>query len=235
RHEVERVRFDERLGAERAALAELEAQLEAAREQRAQWQVDAAQAEARLAAARERAARATDEADDARHESAALADEMAALERESSTLDARRAEWEDALRERRAALAALAAAAEVTAVEARLAEADAALEQARRALAAHADAEHKLALERTELLGRRRALVERVEAEWRKPLERLLAEAPDVPGELEWLRQENDRLREAIDALGPVNALAVDEHAEELKRLEFLTAQRDDLVAARQS
>src|SRR5581483_4506606 len=103
RHEVERVRLDERLGAERAALAELEAQLEAAREQRAQWQVDAAQAEARLAAARERAARATDEADDARHESAALADEMAALERESSTLDARRAEWEDALRERRAA------------------------------------------------------------------------------------------------------------------------------------
>jgi chromosome segregation protein len=56
-----------------------------------------------------------------------------------------------------------------------------------------------------------------------------------VPGELEWLRQEHDRLREATDALGPVNALAVEEHAEELQRLEFLTTQRDDLVAARQS
>jgi chromosome segregation protein len=240
RHEVERVRLDERLGAERVRLGELEAQLEAAREQRAHWQVEAAQMDARLAAARERAARATAEADEARRLSAALAEEMATLDRESGTLDARRAEWEDALRERRAALAALeaaarSAAAEVTSVEARLAAAEAALEQARHALAAHADAEHKLELERTEILGRKRALVERVEAEWRKPLDRLLAEAPEVPGELEWLRQENDRLREAIDALGPVNALAVEEHAEELKRLEFLTTQRDDLVAARQS
>jgi chromosome segregation protein len=40
---------------------------------------------------------------------------------------------------------------------------------------------------------------------------------------------------EALEAIGPVNALAVEEHAEESKRLEFLTAQRDDLVAARQS
>ena len=62
-----------------------------------------------------------------------------------------------------------------------------------------------------------------------------LAEAPEVAGDLEWLRQENERLREAIDAVGPVNALAVDEHAEETKRLEFLMTQRDDLVAARHS
>jgi chromosome segregation protein len=33
--------------------------------------------------------------------------------------------------------------------------------------------------------------------------------------------------------MGPVNPLAVQEHAEEVSRLEFLTAQRDDLVAAR--
>ena len=32
-----------------------------------------------------------------------------------------------------------------------------------------------------------------------------------------------------------MNPLAVEEHAEESKRLEFLSAQRDDLVAARQS
>jgi len=42
-------------------------------------------------------------------------------------------------------------------------------------------------------------------------------------------------LRAAIDTVGPVNALAVDEHGEEVKRLEFLMTQRDDLVAARQS
>src|SRR6266496_4040600 len=95
--------------------------------------------------------------------------------------------------------------------------------------------EHKLELERTEILGRRRGLVAQVEAEWRKPLDQLLAEAPEVAGDLEWLRQENERLRAAIDAVGPVNALAVDEHAEETKRLEFLMTQRDDLVAARHS
>ena len=56
-----------------------------------------------------------------------------------------------------------------------------------------------------------------------------------MAGDLEWLRQENERLRAAIDAVGPVNALAVDEHGEEMKRLEFLMTQRDDLVSARQS
>src|SRR5207245_1993336 len=61
RHEVERVRLDERLGRERAQLVDLEAQQEAAREQRVRWQVDAAQVEARLGAARERAGRAAAE------------------------------------------------------------------------------------------------------------------------------------------------------------------------------
>src|SRR5207237_1127894 len=105
----------------------------------------------------------------------------------------------------------------------------------RAALEARGAEEHKLELERTEILGRRRGLVAQVEAEWRKPLDQLLAEAPEVAGDLEWLRQENERLRAAIDAVGPVNALAVDEHGEEMKRLEFLMTQRDDLVAARQS
>src|SRR5206468_8643555 len=97
--------------------------------------------------------------------------------------------------------------------------------------------EHRLQLERTEVEGRKRGLIERVETEWRKPLDTLLADAPEVSGvgDLEWLRQENDRLRGAIDAVGPVNALAVEEHAEETKRLEFLQTQRDDLVTARNS
>src|SRR3989449_1010810 len=105
----------------------------------------------------------------------------------------------------------------------------------RKALDARGAEEHKLELERTEIVGRRRGLVARVEAEWRKPLDQLLAEAPEVAGDLEWLRQEDERLRAAIDAVGPVNALAVDEHGEEVKRLEFLMTQRNDLVAARQS
>src|SRR3989440_10537616 len=92
-----------------------------------------------------------------------------------------------------------------------------------------------LELDRTEIFGRRSGLVAQVEAEWRKPLDQLLAEATEVSGDLDWLRQENERLRAAIDQVGPVNALAVDEHGEELKRLDFLMTQRDDLVAARNS
>jgi chromosome segregation protein len=109
------------------------------------------------------------------------------------------------------------------------------VETARAALTALGEEEHRLAVERTELEGRKRAITERVEAEWRKPLAQLLREAPEVVGDLEWLRQENERLQGAIDAVGPVNALAVEEHAEEVKRLEFLMTQRDDLVAARAS
>src|SRR5437016_1524402 len=240
RHEVERVRLDERLGGERARLVDLEAQQEAAREQRVRWQVDAAQVEARLGAARERAGRAAAEAEEARRQSTALADEMSALEHETATLTAQRTQWEDQLKERRLALVALEAAAgeagaEVEAADARVAETETALEDVRKALDARGAEEHKLELERTEIVGRRRGLVARVEAEWRKPLDQLLAEAPVVAGDLEWLRQEDERLRAAIDAVGPVNALAVDEHGEEVKRLEFLMTQRNDLVAARQS
>ncbi len=240
RHEVERVRLDERLGGERARLVDLEAQQEAAREQRVQWQVDAAQVEARLTAAQERSSSAAAVAHEARDQAAALAQEMETLEREAATLTAQRAQWEDTLKERRHALgalerAALEAEAQVGQAEASLAQAEAALDEVRRALDARGAEEHKLELERTEVLGRRAGLVARVEAEWRKPLDRLLAEAPEVAGDLEWLRQEDERLRAAIDAVGPVNALAVDEHAEETKRLEFLMTQRDDLVAARQS
>jgi chromosome segregation protein len=240
RDEVERVRLDERLGRERARLVDSEAQQEAAREQRVKWQVDAAQVEARLGAARERASRAAAEAEDARRQSAALAEEMGALEHETATLTAQRTQWEDQLKERRLALVALEGAAreagvQVEAADARVAQTEAALEDARKVLDARGAEEHKLELERTEILGRRRGLVARVEAEWRKPLDRLLAEAPEVAGDLEWLRQEDERLRAAIDAVGPVNALAVDEHGEEVKRLDFLMTQRDDLVAARQS
>src|SRR5690606_36009178 len=38
---------------------------------------------------------------------------------------------------------------------------------------------------------------------------------------------------EQLDAVGPVNMLAMEEHAEEQRRLEFLQAQRSDLVDAR--
>ena len=238
--EMERLRSAEQLGAERAGLADLEAQQEAAREQRVRWQVEAAQVEARLAAAAERAGRANTDATASREQAGARAEEIARIERETAVLTTQRAQWADTLQERRLALveletAARDAEANVGMTDADLGQAEGALDQARKALAALGEEEHRLQLERTEVEGRKRGLVERVETEWRKPLDKLLAAAPEVSGDIEWLRQENDRLRGAIDAVGPVNALAVEEHAEETKRLEFLQTQRDDLVTARNS
>ncbi|PYP70772.1 MAG: hypothetical protein DMD41_14165 [Gemmatimonadetes bacterium] len=236
--ELARVRSDEQLGAERARLVDLEAQQEAAREQRVHWQVEVAQVEARQTAAHDRAARAAVEAAAARRAAAALVDEIAALDRDSGTLTGQRAQWEDALQERRLAETELGTAAQeaegqVAQAETELARSEAALEEVRRALDALGEEQHHLQLERTEIDGRKRGLAERVEVEWRKPVEQLLRDAPDAAGDVEWLRQENERLKTAIDAVGPVNALAVEEHAEEVKRLEFLMTQRDDLVAAR--
>ena len=238
--DVERARSAEQLSAERAGLADLEAQQEAAREQRVRWQVEAAQVEARLAAASERAGRADTDAKASREQAGARTEEIARIEHETASLTAQRAQWEDTLQERRVAVteldtAATDAEAQVGMTDADLGQAEGALDQARKALAALGEEEHRLQLERTEIEGRKRGLVERVETEWRKPLDKLLADAPEVAGDLEWLRQENDRLRGAIDAVGPVNALAVEEHAEETKRLEFLMTQRDDLVSARNS
>ena len=238
--ELERVRSAEQLGAERSGLADLEAHQEGAREQRVRWQVEAAQVEARLAAAAERAGRAEAEAHASREQARARADEIARIEQETATLTTQRAQWQDTLEERRVSLseletAATDAEAQVGMSDADLGQAEGALDQARKALAALGEEDHRLQLERTEVEGKKRGLVERVETEWRKPLDTLLADAPEVPGDLEWLRQENERLRGAIDAVGPVNALAVEEHAEETKRLDFLQTQRDDLVTARNS
>jgi len=238
--ELERVQLDERLGTERSRLASLDAEQEAAREDRVRWQVEAAQVNARRDAAAERAGRAAGEAEAARAQAAELAAEIGAIDHDVNTLAAQQTQWEDALKDRRQALAALEFAAgdaegRVASAEAELVRAEEEVEATRASLEALSSDEHRLELERSEVLGRKHALAARVEAEWRKPLDGLLAQAPEVPGDIEWLREEDARLRTAIEAVGPVNALAVEEHGEETKRLEFLMTQRDDLVSARSS
>ena len=49
------------------------------------------------------------------------------------------------------------------------------------------------------------------------------------------LRDEAAQLHEQLAALGPVNALAIEEHDEELKRLEFVTRERTDISEAKAS
>ncbi len=51
----------------------------------------------------------------------------------------------------------------------------------------------------------------------------------------ETLRGELGTVRRQLDELGQVNPLAIEEHTEEQKRLEFLTTQRNDLTSAKHS
>jgi chromosome segregation protein len=64
-------------------------------------------------------------------------------------------------------------------------------------------------------------------------LDRLLDEADPVDLDEESLRRELGETVVALERLGPVNMLAVEEHEEESARLAFLTNQRDDLYRAR--
>lgn len=119
------------------------------------------------------------------------------------------------------AVADALAAAEKRAREARTAEREA------------SDHRHALELERQELNGRVDRIRERLEGEWGRALETLMEEGEAVEGDPDVLQQELRELVIALDRLGPVNMLAVEEHEEESKRLDFLTTQRDDLVTAR--
>ncbi len=139
-------------------------------------------------------------------------------------LFAERTTAEGAVREKDLALAGVAEALAVAERRAR---------EARTAERAASDHRHALELEQQELAGRIARIRERLEGEWGRTLETLLEQAEPVEGEQDALQEELRELVVALDRLGPVNMLAVEEHEEESKRLTFLTEQRDDLVTAR--
>jgi chromosome segregation protein len=170
----------------------------------------------------------------------ALAGELTQLEIETAALAQQQADWLESRAERQAALEELEAAS--TEAEAALARADAELEgsertviEARAQLESAGEESHALQVRLTEVAGTRRSILERVEAEWHRPFDQLMASAVFIDLDMETLESEATRIVSALDAIGPVNPLAVEEHAEESKRLDFLTSQRDDLVSARQS
>ena len=104
----------------------------------------------------------------------------------------------------------------------------------RRSADERSEQRHRLELQRTEAQGAERRIRDRLEAEWGKPFDQLIGEvAEDVPGEPDVLQAELMAVGADIERLGPINMLAVEEHAEESQRLEFLQTQRDDLVRAR--
>ena len=238
--DLARGRLDEELGGARARLAELEVEQEAAREQRVHWQVQEAHVAGGLRSADERLERAARVRGEAEAAALALAGELGQLEADAAALTRQRTEWSEARSERRVALqeletASAEAEAGLAAAERALADAEREVMDARSALEAANEESHRLQVQLTEAAGARRSIVERVEGEWHRPFDQLIETAPVVELDLETLQAESSRILEALEAIGPVNPLAVEEHAEEVKRLQFLTSQRDDLVSARQS
>lgn len=232
--------LEEALGTARARLAALETEQEALRDTRVQWQVQEAHVAARLRAAAERVERAARTLSETESTVAKLGDELARLEADAAGLEQHRVEWDDARGAQRAALAKLeqsGAASEraLAAAAAGLAEAEHELHLVRTQVEALSEESHRVQLKLTEAAGQRRSITERVEAEWRKPLDQLLEGFSLLDLDLDTLEAESERIVSTLESIGPVNPLAVEEHAEESKRLDFLTSQRDDLVSARQS
>jgi chromosome segregation protein len=238
--ELARNRLDEDLGSSRASLAELETEQEAAREQRVHWQVREAHVAGGLRSAEERLTRAEAMRVEAEAAALALGEELAQLDLDEASLVRQQAEWREARAEREVELHHLehaASDAEATLLDAEraLAAAEREVVESRGGLESANEESHTLQVRLTEAAGSRRSIVERVEAEWHRPFDQLQDAAPVLDLDLDTLQEESTRIIEALESIGPVNALAVEEHAEEVKRLQFLTGQRDDLVGARQS
>jgi chromosome segregation protein len=224
----------------RGVLGEADGALEQAREARAAWQVTQAQAQARLQVARDRERRLDEEDSTAAARLEALAKELDSLATADQSLAQQLADWRGQLETEQAARDD--ADARLDEAERALREAstaldacEALLDEAHRAHSTLTETLHHAELRHTELAGRREAIRQRLETEWRRPLDELLAEAEELAVETDRLRTEAVELRDALDALGAVNPLAIEEHEEEQRRLEFLTGQRNDLVAAKQS
>ncbi len=219
-------------------LAELEHAQEAAREARTRAQVEEAQAQARVQAAADRERRLEAEVASALTRIDSLVAELTDIEQADSVLTARMSEWRGDLESKSAALRSSderlnEAVTTVLTTDAALEQTDRTLAEAHRDGSRLADSLHNAELRFTELSGRRTAIRERLEAEWRRPLDEMLADVVHVELPDDELRSELEELRQTLESIGPVNPLAIEEHEEETKRLEFLTGQRSDLAEAR--
>ena len=208
-----------------------------AREARAAHQVLHAQAEARRQVSTERRERLARERDSAVGRLASLERELATIAEQDGLLERQMTVWQQEIESRRGtqreADTSLAAAEEsVRQASGALTAAEHALDAARHDADAGGQSLHGAELRFAELSGKRAAITERLEAEWRRPLDELLSAYEPVDVDDEALRAEAEELRRQIEQMGPVNPLAIEEHEEETKRLEFLTTQRADLSDA---
>ena len=226
--------------AARDTLSDADRRQDAAREARAAAQVTHAQAQARREVASERRERLEREQANALLRLQTLQQELAALSEDDAALERQMDAWRAELAARQLSLTEAEAAqagaeAGVRAADAALADAEHTLDRMRHEATALSDELHHAELRHTELAGRRAAIRERLETEWRRPLDELFADYTAVDAEDDALRTEAEQLRESLESLGPVNPLAIEEHQEETKRLEFLQSQRNDLANAQVS
>ncbi|HEY6826397.1 MAG TPA: chromosome segregation protein SMC [Gemmatimonadaceae bacterium] len=224
----------------REVLASAERQHESSREARTSAQIEEAQVQARVQVAHDRERRLAQEQQSAVARLDALRAELSDLSQADSALAEQMAGWQFDLETREATLADGEARLEraeqgVREADDHLATADQTLVESRRQAQTHSEELHHAELRHTELGGRRTAIRERLEAEWRRPLDDMLAEVQPLEIDDDALRAETESLRQEIERLGPVNVLAIEEHEETLKRQEFLSAQRADLSEAKQT
>ena len=226
------------VAAAREMLTSAEHMQDDAREQRTASQIRRAQAQAQLEVSSDRQRHLSEEFASATGHVESLQIELTTLSSADRQLTQQIMQWQSDVDARQAALGdaeqKLADAERaVRNVDERLTNEEHSLVEMRRSSMALSEELHAAELRYTELSGRRAAIRERLEAEWKKPVDELLAGAESLELDDETLRAEAALVREQLDALGPVNPLAIEEHEEETKRLSFLTAQRDDLNSAK--
>jgi len=214
--------------------------LEEAREGRTVAQVSHAQAQARVQVAQDRASRLVQEQATASARLETLRTELMQLANADAALAGQIATLTVQLEERQLALSELdtrliESEEGLRAADLSLQQGDDALELVRRQAVSLAEELHQTEMRHTQLEARRQNIRERLETEWRKPIAELLEGFEPLELEADALRIENEQLRQQLDQLGPVNPLAVEEHEEEVKRLDFLAAQRNDLAEAKLS
>jgi chromosome segregation protein len=242
RHGVLEAELDEhrseRFGAARS-LAEAASAWEAARDRESELRVQQARAEGARPGAERRLTDAEEADRRAEHrlaavdreerENRALAERTAAARADlAAELEALFGERDRAVGELRGRDERLASRGEAaTSLEARARD-------LRRTVESRSEERHRIELRRTELEGLRRNVRERLEAEWGRPFERLLADAELLEvDDLDAMRAELTQVSADIERLGPINMLAQEEHQEESERLAFLEAQQADLLKAR--
>ncbi len=232
--------FEAVITSTRQRLVGADEMLEEAREGRTIAQVSQAQSQARVQVAQDRASRllqeqatATARLETLRTELLQLANADSALAEQIATLTVQLEERQMALSELETRL--MESEEGLRAADASLRTGDEALELVRRQATLMAEELHQTELRHTQLEARRQNIRERLETEWRKPIAELLEGFEPLEMEADALRTENELLRQQLDQLGPVNPLAVEEHEEEVKRLDFLAAQRNDLAEAKLS